>query len=293
MPGAKPRTIPASFAKSPLDRRRSAKGSDRCASKPADTKTHVGANRAATGATTSSSARTSRSPVAPAGKGTLTVRPGAVGAAGLVEAAGSGIEAILMGRDVTDPVVVPEQGLGAVAVVHVPVDDDHALAPASPARRPRRQRCSTGKSPSRGRQGVMTRRPGHDERRVTLTVAERVDRGEPGARRLAAAFHDTGPAYVSGSSLPPPPPQNASSSRRYAGSCTAASSSKVARRASTSMRSVPNIRSSMPAAAASTRLGRSGWPGCMCSTDTTGPATISFGTPAILSTHALLDERAQ
>src|SRR3954449_2912373 len=48
-----------------------------------------------------------------------------------------------------------------------------------------------------------------------------------------------------------------------------------------STRSAPRSRSSTPAAAASTRLGRSGWPGNACSGEENGPATINFGTVAL------------
>ena len=41
---------------------------------------------------------------------------------------GSGVEGRLVRRHVQDAVVVVEDVLGAVAVVHVPVDDGHALA---------------------------------------------------------------------------------------------------------------------------------------------------------------------
>jgi len=54
-------------------------GSARCASYPADASTQVGANRSTTGATTSSRASRTTSPVARGGSGTLTVSPGAPG----------------------------------------------------------------------------------------------------------------------------------------------------------------------------------------------------------------------
>ena len=46
-----------------------------------------------------------------------------------------GIERMLVGRDVEHVGVVPEDLLGAVAVVHVPVDDQHPLAPRRARRR--------------------------------------------------------------------------------------------------------------------------------------------------------------
>ena len=254
----------------------------------------MGANRTATGATTSSNARDEQVAGGSGRQRKIDREAGRVRPTGLVDAAGPGIEAVLMGRDVTHPVVVPEQRLGAVAVVHVPVDDDHALAPV-------RQRGSRdgdivhqAEAHRAVGEGVMTRRPGHDERGVAFTVGERVDCGQPGTRRLTRRVpRHCGPRTYR---------DRAFRHRRHRTlRARGGMRHRVPRRAlrvsrarvSTSTRSVPNIRSSMPAAAASTRLGRSGWPGCMCSTDTTGPATISFGTFAIQSTHALLDERAQ
>ena len=152
--------------------------------------------------TTSSSARASTSPVAPAGSGTLTVSPRASGAAGLVEGAGPGIEAILVSRDVTDAIVVPEQRLRAVAVVHVPVDDDHALARLRQRGGGDRHVVDQTEAHRPVGERVMPGRSGDDERDVAVTRC-RARRSRPARRRppreLRPRTH--GPAYVSGSSL--------------------------------------------------------------------------------------------
>ena len=49
------------------------------------------------------------------------------GATDLLGTARPGIEGMLMGRDVEHVGVVPEDVLGAVPVVHVPVDDEDPL----------------------------------------------------------------------------------------------------------------------------------------------------------------------
>ena len=85
-------------------------------------------NCSTAGATTSSSAVSATSPVAPGGSGKLMVRPGAPGATGLGGAARPRVRRPLMRRHVEDPRVVPEDVLRAVAVMDVPVDDEHAFS---------------------------------------------------------------------------------------------------------------------------------------------------------------------
>ena len=79
---------------------------------------------------TSSRAVRTTSPVAPGGSGTLSVRPGAAGTADLVRTPRPGVQRVLVRRDVEDVGVVPEDRLGAVAVMHVPVHDQDPLAAA-------------------------------------------------------------------------------------------------------------------------------------------------------------------
>ena len=65
-------------------------------------------------------------PLAPGGSGTLTICPWAPG---LLGGAGAGIERHLVGRGEEDAGVVPDEVLGAVAVVHVEIDDRDPLQP--------------------------------------------------------------------------------------------------------------------------------------------------------------------
>ena len=78
-------------------------------------------------AITSRAARAT-SPVAPGGNGTFTREAAGAGTPDLVGPPGARIQRVLVGRDVEDVRIVPEDLLGPVAVVHVPVDDQHALA---------------------------------------------------------------------------------------------------------------------------------------------------------------------
>ena len=118
-----------------------ASGSSRWASNPAETSTHVGAkplDRGRDDLVDGAPAR--RRPVAPAGSGTFSVVPGAPAPADLRGPTGAGIRRPLVRGHVQHPRVVPEELLGAVAVVHVPVDDERP-APRVRQRRGRPRRC--------------------------------------------------------------------------------------------------------------------------------------------------------
>ena len=77
----------------------------------------------------------------PAGSGKLIVRPRAWAPPVSSAAPGAGVRAGTGASTRTARRVVPEDVLGAVAVVHVPVDDQHPLAARRRARRRRRRRC--------------------------------------------------------------------------------------------------------------------------------------------------------
>ena len=76
----------------------------------------------------------------PARIGTLYVIPLALAFAPLHVLARIGIVGILVGAEVEDRVVLFEDVLGAVAVVGVEVDDEHALVPDASGRSARRRR---------------------------------------------------------------------------------------------------------------------------------------------------------
>ena len=116
-----------------------ASGSLRWASKPAEMNSQSGRCASTIGAITSSNAWRYTSPRVPAGNGRLQVRLRRVRAARLGGPARPRVQRRLVRRDVQHPRVVVEDVLGAVAVVHVPVDDGHPLAP-SPRASPRRPR---------------------------------------------------------------------------------------------------------------------------------------------------------
>ena len=134
-PGAKAATRAVRSAKSPADRPSPVSGSARWRVEAGRDQHPGGRERARpAGATTSSSAR--EVDVAAScrpGSGKLTSCPSPGAAPVSSSAPGARIERPLVHRHVEDPRVVLEDVLGAVAVVRVPVDDEHPLAPARPA----------------------------------------------------------------------------------------------------------------------------------------------------------------
>ena len=75
------------------------------------------------------------------GSGKFTVSPDVLDTAGLVGPAGAGVRGELVGRHEQHARVVPEHVLRAVAVVDVPVDDEHPLAARRERGRRRSRRC--------------------------------------------------------------------------------------------------------------------------------------------------------
>jgi hypothetical protein len=86
-----------------------------------------------------------------------------------------------VGRDVQDPGVVPEDGLGPVAVVDVEVDDDHPLAPFGQGGGPHGDVVDHAETHRLLGQGVVSRRPGGHERSVALARRQGVDGGQHAA----------------------------------------------------------------------------------------------------------------
>ena len=127
-------------------------------------------------------ASTPRGP-SPVGSGTL--RFGArAGAPPSVDAARAGrVVAVLVQRDRQHRRVVAERLFGAVAVVHVPVDDRHPLDPVRLRARRRQARCSRRcrSHALRPTLGVVPGRPDERIRVVDLAAQHRLDRALRGA----------------------------------------------------------------------------------------------------------------
>ena len=125
-------------------------GSSRWASKPAETIRRPGSKSRSAGSASCSNA--SRNPARTArGERNVHRRALARASAALGAAPGPRIERVLVERDVEHIRVVPEDRLGAVSVVRVPVEHRHPLDAARPAHGPpRRRRGSRGRSPWRG-----------------------------------------------------------------------------------------------------------------------------------------------
>ena len=107
-------------------------------------------------------------------------------AARLLGPTGTGIRRVLMGGDEQDVRVVPEQVLGAVAVVHVPVDDEHPLTAVGERSGGDRDVVEQAEALTPCRHRVVTGWAHDDERGVGVAVGERLDRVQAtprGARR--------------------------------------------------------------------------------------------------------------
>ena len=122
----------------------------------------------------------------------------AVAGARFVGGAGAGVERPAVDREESDAAVVVEHVLRAVAVVHVPVDDEHAIELELVDRHARRdrRRCRTGKSPSRGGAargvpaGARGRAPCASSPRSTRSTASHAAPAASRATSNDAARHD-------------------------------------------------------------------------------------------------------
>ena len=113
----------------------------------------------------------------------MTVVPRPVAAADLAQPAGAGVQRELVVAGVGHPAVAPEGVLGAVAVVGVVVDDEHALAALGQRRRGDGHVVEQAEPHRPGGGGVVTRGSHRAERRVGLAGVERVDRRQARAGR--------------------------------------------------------------------------------------------------------------
>jgi len=86
-----------------------------------------------------------------------------------------------MRRDVEDLGHIPEDLLGPITVVHVPIDDEDSLALTSQCGRGDRDVVSTNKIPSLGQPVRGARWPGRDEAHAVVSPLQFLDHGESGA----------------------------------------------------------------------------------------------------------------
>ena len=114
--------------------------------------------------------------------------------AGLAECAGAGIERHLVGRRVHDGRIVPEDVLGAVAVVDVEIDDGDALDAVRRLRVPGGDRrvVEEAEAHRRRRLGVVAGRPCGDEGVVDAAHDDLVDGECRSAGRAQSRFEGAG-----------------------------------------------------------------------------------------------------
>ena len=162
-----------------------------------------------------SNASMNSTPPAPGGSGALKMLPTPVSR----RVAGAGIERHLVGRAVEDGRIVPDDGLGAVAVMHVPVDDRHALGAVRGLGVARRDHRVGEQAEAHGAVGFGM-------------MAGRPDRAE-GVRRLARRTPRRRQASPRRPHSPPPRSSAAKSRcRRRAGRCPRPASRRGRRRRS-------------------------------------------------------------
>ena len=159
----------------------------------------------------------------------VAVRPAIVGRAG------ARIPRPLVHRDEPDARVVLDQRLRAVAVMHVPVDDQHAIELLHPARVVRRdgdvaEQAESHRRVAQGRDG----RAGARRRSCASSHPRARDPRRRARSRRPRSRRPTSPRSrrVSASSRPPPCSASARTLATYARSCASASSSSVACRPS-------------------------------------------------------------
>ena len=95
--------------------------------------------------------------------------------------AGARVQRPLVEADEQHPRVLDEHRLGAVAVVGVVVEDPHALAGVGEGGGDDGDVGDEAEAHRVGRRGVVTGRAHGAERGVALALAQRLDRGQPGA----------------------------------------------------------------------------------------------------------------
>ena len=243
-----------------------ASGSARWASKPADTSTSCGSQARISGATTCSTSDPCTASPDPPGTGRLTVKPSPSPDPASSARPGPGIERPLVDRAEQHGRVGVEDVVRPVAVVHVPVEDQHPLDPVRRPRVGRRDRHVVEEAEAhRARRRRRDGRAGAGPTRRTARRPRAARRSGRRRRRRPAAPPRRCPATaaVSMSIAPPPRADSASISSTCPCGCTRVSCSSVARGAST--RSQPNQSwRAISASSATIRSGRSGWPGMAC-----------------------------
>ena len=118
------------------------------------------------------------------GHGHVHVGAPARAVAALVHETGARVERVLVGRDVGDPGVAPEHGLGAVAVVDVPVHDQDPLAPTGENGRGHGDVVQEAEAHGLAGQGVVARRAHGEEGGLPLAPVEALDGVGPRPRGL-------------------------------------------------------------------------------------------------------------
>ncbi len=126
----------------------------------------------------------------------VVLRPLCLAASTLAGVPGPRIEGRLVGRGVAEVGISVEDGLRAIAVMDVPVDDGDALSlvPRPAGRRPRARCCCRGRSrPHASGRGVMAGRPhrGHGDRRLAGGHGDRAP-GSSHRRRAARSRIEPG-----------------------------------------------------------------------------------------------------
>ena len=120
-------------------------------------------------------------------QGQIHRQPGCTDTPHLVGASGARIQRVLVSRDVENVGIVPKDRLGAVAMVHIPVEDEDAFTECRARRRRDGDVVHQAESHgSRGR-GVMTRWAHRDEGKTFPAALEFCQRLETCPRGLARA----------------------------------------------------------------------------------------------------------
>ena len=196
------------------------------------------------------------------GSGRLIVVPRPAPAPDLAQPAGARVQRVLVERRVGDALVAPEDVLGAVAVMGVVVDDQHALAPVGQGGG-RDRHVVEQAEPHRPRGGgVVAGRTHRAERAVGVARIEGVDRGQPGAggeQRRVVGRRRSWPCRRRASHRPPPPSRV---DRRHAAPrrARAPAPRRVAAGAPPARPPSASPAASMPARTDRSRSGRSGCP---------------------------------
>ena len=187
-----PTTVSVSSEKSPSVSVNCPSGSPRAESNPAEIITRSGLKRSAAGTSASRKGAENLGAARSGGKRIIHDESARFAFPDLRRRASARIPRMLMRVEEQDRTIVPEDFLGAVAVMHIPIDDQHALDPVIPPRVPRANRDvvehAEAHSAIRGR--VMSRRAHGAKRALCFSAHDcvnrrhhRTRRGQRGAKR--------------------------------------------------------------------------------------------------------------